>query len=64
MVVMKHGIKILTHNIIPEIYMLQNQEFFKVPFSSISKAPYQVNKILVNAVGFGGNAVSILIEKI
>jgi len=45
------------------ILMLQHQEFVPVPFSNISKTPVQLRNILVNAVGFGGNAVSILISK-
>ena len=44
------------------VLMLQHQEFIPVPFSSISKAPARLKNILVNAVGFGGNAVSILIN--
>lgn len=46
------------------ILMLQHQEFIEVPFSEISAPPKQLRNILVNAVGFGGNAVSILISKI
>lgn len=45
------------------ILMLLNDEFIPVPFSKISKAPKRLENILVNAVGFGGNAVSILISK-
>lgn len=45
------------------ILMLQHEEFIAVPFSNISKAPKRLEQILVNAVGFGGNAVSILISK-
>jgi len=45
------------------ILMLQHEEFIPVPFSTISKAPQKLENILVNAVGFGGNAVSILISK-
>ena len=42
--------------------MLQNQEFIKVPFSEVSKEPKRLNRVMVNAVGFGGNAVSLLIS--
>ena len=45
------------------ILMLQNQEFIAVPFSDISRPPARLRNILVNAVGFGGNAVSILVNK-
>ncbi|NHM00611.1 beta-ketoacyl synthase N-terminal-like domain-containing protein [Flavobacterium difficile] len=43
------------------ILMLQKQHFVATPFykNSNSNIP---NKILVNAVGFGGNAVSVLVE--
>lgn len=44
------------------ILMLQNQEFVGVPFSSESVAPKRLKNILVNAVGFGGNAVSVLLS--
>ncbi|WBL22642.1 beta-ketoacyl synthase N-terminal-like domain-containing protein [Zunongwangia sp. HRR-M8] len=44
--------------------MLKHQEFISVPFSDISKKPTRLQNILVNAVGFGGNAVSILINNI
>ena len=41
--------------------MLQHQRFFGVPFMS-SRSPKKINRVLVNAVGFGGNAVSILLK--
>lgn len=44
------------------LLMLQNQEIVEIPFFKQEK-PQKLNKILVNAVGFGGNAVSILISK-
>ena len=43
------------------ILMLQKQQFISVPFSKHSLAPKQLKTILVNSVGFGGNAVSILL---
>tara|TARA_B100000809_G_scaffold32497_2_gene28430 strand:- start:46591 stop:47754 length:1164 start_codon:yes stop_codon:yes gene_type:complete len=43
------------------ILMLQRQQFIAVPFSKHSKAPKKLKTILVNSVGFGGNAVSILL---
>jgi 3-oxoacyl-(acyl-carrier-protein) synthase len=46
------------------VLMLQHQEFVPVPFSKISNAPEKLRNILVNAVGFGGNSVSILVSKI
>lgn len=43
------------------ILMLTLQEFFPVPYIA-SHPPKKIHKILVNAVGFGGNAVSVLLE--
>ena len=43
------------------ILMLQNQQFIASPFYKNSNSK-NLKKILVNAVGFGGNAVSILVE--
>jgi 3-oxoacyl-(acyl-carrier-protein) synthase len=44
------------------IIMLQHQQFIPVPFVN-SKWPKRINTIMVNAVGFGGNAVSIFLSK-
>ncbi|WP_378179505.1 beta-ketoacyl synthase N-terminal-like domain-containing protein [Aquimarina sp. SS2-1] len=44
------------------ILMMKHQEFIPVPFIEHIKTPKKLNKILVNAVGFGGNAVSVLLE--
>lgn len=43
------------------VMMLQHQEFIPVPFISEAKPPSKINNILINAVGFGGNAVSVLV---
>ncbi len=45
------------------LLMLQHQAFIGVPYLEKQKTPHQVKNILVNAVGFGGNAVSILLSK-
>lgn len=45
------------------LLMLQHQEFIGIPFSDVKKPNKKLQKILINAVGFGGNAVSILIER-
>lgn len=45
------------------ILMLAEQQFFGVPYISYSNLPKKLDRILVNAVGFGGNAVSVLLEK-
>lgn len=44
------------------ILMLQNQQIIESPFYSNQQNSRKLSKILVNAVGFGGNAVSILLE--
>lgn len=49
-------------NIEMAILMLQHQEFIPIPFLE-QTAPKKIKNILVNAVGFGGNAVSILLTK-
>jgi len=43
------------------ILMLQHQRFFGVPFMR-SNPPKKINRVLINAIGFGGNAVSILLK--
>lgn len=45
------------------ILMLKHQEFIRVPFMSHSSNPKRIRKVMVNAVGFGGNAVSVLLSK-
>ena len=45
------------------ILMLQYQKFIDVPYLETQKQPKAINNVLVNAVGFGGNAVSILLSK-
>ncbi|WP_353168244.1 beta-ketoacyl synthase N-terminal-like domain-containing protein [Flavobacterium sp.] len=44
------------------ILMLQNQHFIETPFYKNQNTTKKLNRVLVNAVGFGGNAVSVLIE--
>jgi 3-oxoacyl-(acyl-carrier-protein) synthase len=44
------------------VIMLNKQEFISVPFLK-TETPKRIKNILVNAVGFGGNAVSILLSK-
>lgn len=46
------------------LLMLKHQKFIKVPFAETEIHEKPLRKILINAVGFGGNAVSILIEKV
>lgn len=46
------------------VLMLQHQQFVSVPYlRSISQPPSTIYRVLINAVGFGGNAVSILLCK-
>lgn len=45
------------------VLMLQHQQFVGVPFGKAQQERKVIRKILVNAVGFGGNAVSVLISK-
>ena len=44
------------------ILMLQHQEFIAIPFAPEQNPRKQIRKVLVNAVGFGGNAVSVLLS--
>ena len=43
--------------------MLQHQHFIPVPYIPIPTPRKHIRKVLVNAVGFGGNAVSILLSR-
>ncbi|WP_324025042.1 beta-ketoacyl synthase N-terminal-like domain-containing protein [Maribacter sp. BPC-D8] len=45
------------------VLMLQNNTMVSVPFLEKKSKNRNLKKILVNAVGFGGNAVSILVSK-
>lgn len=42
--------------------MLQHQKFIPVPFVHYPAVPSSIERVMVNAVGFGGNAVSILLR--
>jgi 3-oxoacyl-(acyl-carrier-protein) synthase len=44
------------------ILMLQHQEFIGIPFAQEQNPRKKIRKVLVNAVGFGGNAVSVLLS--
>lgn len=44
------------------VLMLQHQEVIPVPFGRKFQSPSKIQKIMVNAVGFGGNAVSVLLS--
>jgi 3-oxoacyl-(acyl-carrier-protein) synthase len=45
------------------VLMLNKQEFIGVPFLENQPKPEKIDKIMVNAVGFGGNAVSLLVSR-
>jgi 3-oxoacyl-(acyl-carrier-protein) synthase len=44
------------------ILMMQHNQFIGVPFAEAQKQTRPIKKVLVNAVGFGGNAVSVLLS--
>jgi len=44
------------------ILMMKYQEFIPVPYIAYGHIPKKIRRVMVNAVGFGGNAVSILLE--
>ncbi|MDD7887130.1 beta-ketoacyl synthase N-terminal-like domain-containing protein [Flavivirga sp. 57AJ16] len=45
------------------VLMLQYKKFIGIPYLKNQNTPKKIENILVNAVGFGGNAVSILLSK-
>ncbi|TDO95467.1 beta-ketoacyl synthase N-terminal-like domain-containing protein [Flavobacterium sp. 245] len=45
------------------LMMMQQDTFIAVPFGEKQNQNKAIKKVLINAVGFGGNAVSVLIEK-
>lgn len=45
------------------LLMFQHDTFIGVPFGKQQKQTKSIKRVLVNAVGFGGNAVSVLVEK-
>lgn len=45
------------------LLMLQHQQFIHPPYLKAPNSDEALKKILINAVGFGGNAVSVLLEK-
>ena len=44
------------------ILMMQHNQFIGVPFAKAQQQTKPIKKVLVNAVGFGGNAVSVLLS--
>jgi 3-oxoacyl-(acyl-carrier-protein) synthase len=45
------------------LLMMQHNTFIGVPFGESQKQRKEIKKVLLNAVGFGGNAVSILLNR-
>lgn len=45
------------------ILMMRHNQFIRVPFAEKQTPRKNIRKVLINAVGFGGNAVSILLSK-
>lgn len=45
------------------ILMIQYNRFIPVPYVAAAETKRDIKRVLINAVGFGGNAVSILISK-
>lgn len=45
------------------VQMLQHQTYIGIPYLEEKTRSQKLNNILVNAVGFGGNAVSVLVSK-
>ena len=44
------------------VHMIQEQEFYPIPYLNYERLPEKINTVLINAVGFGSNAVSILLQ--
>ena len=45
------------------ILMMQHNHFIAVPYAEAQVLRQEIRKVLINAVGFGGNAVSIVLSK-
>ncbi len=44
------------------VMMMEHQMFIGIPFTAVKTQPKTIKKVLINAVGFGGNAVSVLLS--
>lgn len=44
------------------LLMMQHNQFIAVPFAAKQQVRKSIKKVMINAVGFGGNAVSILLS--
>lgn len=45
------------------LLMMEYQQFIGIPYLPELKTPKKIDRVLVNAVGFGGNAVSIVLRR-
>jgi 3-oxoacyl-(acyl-carrier-protein) synthase len=45
------------------LLMMQHQQFIGVPFVTEQNPRKAIRNVLINAVGFGGNAVSVLVSR-
>ncbi len=50
-------------NIELALLMMQHQTFIEIPYVGEPNPRKTIRKVLINAVGFGGNAVSVLVSK-
>ncbi len=50
-------------NLETAIAMLHEQRVFQIPYRPAQKEPKSIRNILVNAMGFGGNAISLLVSR-
>lgn len=50
-------------NIELALLMIQHQTFIGIPYKAEPNPRKAIRKVLINAVGFGGNAVSVLVSK-
>jgi 3-oxoacyl-(acyl-carrier-protein) synthase len=50
-------------NIEMALLMMQHQQFIGVPFVTEQNRRKAIRNVLINAVGFGGNAVSVLVSR-
>lgn len=46
------------------LLMLQNQSFIEIPYLTYAHIPKKIRNVLINAVGFGGNAVSVVVSAV
>ncbi len=45
------------------VMMMQHSRFIGIPYLAVPSRPAEIKSVLVNSVGFGGNAVSVLLER-